>query len=83
MPVSKVEPLAPWVGLAALMAMVVAAVAVRRRKGRRSLSTGLNMDQETIVATLSKGGALKTEGDLLCMKRGATARIVIVSISSN
>ncbi len=31
------------------------------------------MDQETIVATLSKGGALKTEGDLLCMKKGGNS----------
>ena len=43
------------------------------------------MDQETIVATLSisKGGALQTEGDLIYMKSGATAWIVIVSISTN
>jgi len=31
MPVSKVELLAPWLGLAALMAATVAAVVVRRR----------------------------------------------------
>jgi len=32
-PVSKLELLAPWVGLAALVAVAVAAVVVRRRRG--------------------------------------------------